>query len=398
MINVVDKSQCCGCSACLNICPRCAIEMLPDDMGFLYPKVNANKCINCGLCEKVCSFNPNYDKSYLFPKPIVYGARNKNKEIVAQSQSGAVFYTIAMKVIEMGGTVYGAGFDSKFQVEHKRAETIDQVQEFRGSKYVQSTMNAIMNQVLADLINERLVLFSGTPCQVAGLRSFLKLKRMDVSNLLCLDLVCHGVPAPYIWRDNLVDIEKGKKRKIIKVNFRDKTNYGWHSHVETYSFSDNTTFSSQHYTKIFYKHLILRQSCSVCYYTNLQRTGDVTICDFWGMKNENPEWDSENKGVSLLMVNTEQGQKILNLIRNDIEYFLCKTEDYIQPNMMHPSEANANRDNFEKDYIRKGFSFVFRKYAVWGIKYRIRFWLKDPKYFLSTVLRMALGHSKSTSK
>ena len=194
MINITNPADCCGCTACASICNHDAIIMKPDALGFLYPEVDGDKCTNCGLCEKVCSFNDNYDTSLNFKDPVAYGARHKNIDEVMKSRSGAVFVALSDYILDNGGIVYGAGYTDHFRVVHKRATTKDERDEFRGSKYVQSDMNSIFRQVKNDLKNGFTVLFSGTPCQTSGLSSYVGKTLRE--NLILIDLVCHGVPGP----------------------------------------------------------------------------------------------------------------------------------------------------------------------------------------------------------
>lgn len=234
MIQVKDSADCCGCSACASICAHDAISMKPDALGFLYPEVDTGKCVDCGLCENVCAFNANYDTSLNLESPIAYGARHKNIDEVMRSRSGAVFAALSDFVLENGGVVYGAGYTDHFRVVHKRAITKEERDEFRGSKYVQSDMNTVFRQVRADLKDGRTVLFSGTPCQTSGLNSFVG-KRLR-NNLILIDLVCHGVPGPFLWRDYIAYLEKKEGKVIEWVNFRDKEQFGWASHKETFKF------------------------------------------------------------------------------------------------------------------------------------------------------------------
>lgn len=196
MIQITNKADCCGCTACASICAQHAISMEPDVMGFLYPKVDTDKCTECGLCEKVCAFNPNYDKSLNLLEPQIYAARHKDMHEIETSRSGAAFIAISDYVLEQGGVVYGAGYAEHFRVVHKRATNKEERNEFKGSKYVQSDLRDIFPQVKADLKQGLIVLFSGTPCQTAGLASYIG-KRLR-EKLILVDIVCHGVPAPYI--------------------------------------------------------------------------------------------------------------------------------------------------------------------------------------------------------
>lgn len=234
MIHITDKSQCCGCTACASICPHGAITMQPDVMGFLYPVVDKNKCTDCGLCEKVCAFHENYDKSFNLPVPEVYAARHKDMHEVETSRSGAAFIAISDWILEHGGVVYGAGYAEHFRVVHKRATTKEERDEFKGSKYVQSDLGNVFKQVKQDLKDGHIVLFSGTPCQTSGLNSYIGKKLRE--NLYLVDIVCHGVPGPNLWQDLLSYLEEKKGDKICWVNFRDKQEFGWAAHHETFKF------------------------------------------------------------------------------------------------------------------------------------------------------------------
>lgn len=234
MIQITDKSQCCGCTACASICAHDAITMQPDALGFLYPVVDKDKCVDCGLCEKVCAFNDHYDTSLNLPKPDAYAARHKDMKEVETSRSGAAFIAISDYVLENGGVVYGAGYTDHFRVVHKRATTKEERDEFKGSKYVQSDMNTVFRQVKKDLKDGLAVLFSGTPCQTAGLHSYVGRKLRE--HLILVDIVCHGVPSPYMWRDYIAYLEKKQGDKICWVNFRDKQKFGWKAHHETFKF------------------------------------------------------------------------------------------------------------------------------------------------------------------
>ena len=234
MIDIKDPSTCSGCTACASICPRDAISMQPDVMGFLYPQVDKEKCIECGACERVCAFNDHYDTSMNLPKPEVYGARHKDMHEVETSRSGAAFIAISDYILENGGVVYGAGYADHFRVVHKRATTKEERDEFKGSKYVQSDLRGVFRQVKKDLKDGLRVLFSGTPCQTAGLNSYIGKKLRE--NLYLVDIVCHGVPGPYMWRDYLAYLEKKQGAEICWVNFRDKQKFGWAAHKETFKF------------------------------------------------------------------------------------------------------------------------------------------------------------------
>lgn len=239
MIRINNPADCCGCTACASICNHDAITMEPDALGFLYPKVDESKCVECGLCEKVCAFNDNYDKSLNLPQPDAYAVRHKDMNEVMKSRSGAAFAAISDYILEQGGVVYGAGYKDHFRVAHKRATTKEERDEFRGSKYVQSDLTGVFRMVKQDLKNGLTVLFSGTPCQTSGLNSYVGKKLRE--NLVLIDIVCHGVPGPFLWRDYLKYIEDKQGDIVTVVNFRDKEQYGWADHKETFKFKMGET-------------------------------------------------------------------------------------------------------------------------------------------------------------
>ena len=234
MIKINNPSDCCGCTACASICAHNAITMEPDVLGFLYPTVDESKCVDCGLCDKVCQFNDNYDRSLNLEQPLAYAARHKDIDEVMKSRSGAVFAAISDYILEQGGVIYGVGYKDHFRVSHKRATTKEERDEFRGSKYVQSDLTGIFRLVKEDLKKGLTVLFSGTPCQTSGLNAYVGKKLRE--NLILVDIVCHGVPSPFIWRDYIAHLEKEQGDQIVAVNFRDKELFGWKAHKESYKF------------------------------------------------------------------------------------------------------------------------------------------------------------------
>ena len=360
MIQIKDKADCCGCTACASICPKDAITMEPDTLGFKYPKVDLSKCIDCGLCEKVCAFNDNYDKSRNLKEPEIYAARHKDIHEIETSRSGAAFIAISDYILENGGIVYGVGYKDHFRVAHKRATTKEERNEFKGSKYVQSDLDEIFRQVKEDLKQGNTVLFSGTPCQTAGLNSYIGKKLRE--NLVLVDIVCHGVPSPYIWRDYLAYIEKKYKNEVLKVNFRDKTRIGWSGHIESFVFENGEKIESKIYTDLFYKHIMLRPSCGNCHYTNFKRPSDITLADFWGWEKTDPNINIDDKGISLIFVNTGKGCVLLDKIKDRTTIIPTEMENCIQPNLKHPTKFNPKWNSFEQEYKRKGFGYILKIY------------------------------------
>ncbi|WP_455643787.1 Coenzyme F420 hydrogenase/dehydrogenase, beta subunit C-terminal domain [Parabacteroides sp.] len=334
MINIIDKKNCCGCNACVLHCPKSCITMQEDEEGFLYPIVDQKTCIDCGLCEKVCPvLNQGEER-----KPLqVYAANNPNEEIRMKSSSGGVFTLLAETIIQEGGVVFGARFNDDWEVIHDYTETKEGLVAFRGSKYVQSRIGESYCQVERFLKEGRKVLFTGTPCQIAGLNLFL---RKEYDNLLTVDFICHGVPSPGVWKsylEELIALQGNQKnsvlshskpiilnsiRDISRIEFRNKR-LGWkkYSFAFTLSVPDghgtkNTVLLSEPYNenifmKGFLADLYLRPSCYACPAKCLKSGSDITIGDYWGIQNVMPEMD-DDKGICCLMENTDKGGQLLS--------------------------------------------------------------------------------------
>lgn len=384
MIKIENPADCCGCTACANICHHAAIAMMPDSLGFLYPQIDVSKCIDCGLCNQVCQFNETYDHTLNFAVPRAYAARHKDIDEIMKSRSGAVFVAISDYILNQGGIVYGAGYKDHFRVVHKRATTKEERDEFRGSKYVQSELTDTFVQVKKDLKEGRLVLFTGTPCQTSGLSAFVGRKNRE--NLILADLVCHGVPSPYIWRDYVRYLEKKEGDVIVKVDFRNKEKFGWHSHKELYSFSKGKEKVCSSYTYLFYKHIMFRRSCSKCHFTNLMRPSDITLADFWGWEEKVPLLNEDDKGVSLVLINTEVGYALWMSVQDEVISFPIEIKDCMQPNLYIPSKEHPSRMDFENLYTSKGLKAVMNCYGDTGWKYKKREHMKRVKSIIKKVL------------
>lgn len=303
MISITDKHNCCGCEACRQRCPHDCIMMREDNEGFLYPEVDMAKCVDCGLCEKVC---PIINVPSDVREPLhTYAAINPNEEIRMASSSGGIFSALAEHTIATGGVVFGARFDKDWNVEHGWADTLDGIKAFRGSKYVQSKIGNSYREAERFLKQGRNVLFSGTPCQIAGLKTFL---RKDYPNLLTVDIICHGVPSPKVWRGYLKSITNSP----LYVNFRDKTTDGWNNwHLKIIDKSNITvcqeSLRSNTYISLFLKNYSLRPSCYDCRMHIGKSDSDIKIADYWGIKNCHPHF-FDNKGSSLVIIYTSKGK------------------------------------------------------------------------------------------
>lgn len=384
-----SKTKCCGCAACQYICPVNAISMRPDFEGFIYPEVNNDKCIGCNKCISVCSFkNDIQSLKYINDnsEPDCYAVVHKNQNVIRDSRSGGVFTAISDYVLEKHGVVYGAvTMSPEMTVVHRRADNKADRNLMRGSKYVQSDISDCFSQIKKDLESGILVLFSGTSCQVAAIKAVVG---EDWPNLFTVDVVCHGVPSPQIWKDYVSYVKKKYRAECIGVDFRNKTKFGWPTHIETIKLKKGKRIrevNSLYYTKLYYSHLIIRQSCSCCPYKCKVHPGDVTIGDYWGIKKAAPEFFSQN-GVSLLLLNTEKGHTLFSYTKDAIKYRKTELSKSMQPPFEGPFPLPANRDAFWNDYKNMKFESVLLKYVGENYKLRISIWRQRALFLIKNVL------------
>lgn len=343
-----SPTSCCGCTACAAICPKKAITMQADSMGFLYPNVDKALCTNCGLCTSTCAFHANDKTSASIEEQGVYGCRLKDENELKKSRSGGAAWALITSFLRQEGVVYGVVCESVTHVVHKRAVSIEECQAMRGSKYVQSDMRGVFPQVKADLQAGRRVLFTGTACQVAGLLSYLPEKLHE--RLTTVDIVCHGVPSPAVWESYVKYVERKYAGQVVAADFRDKK-YGWHSHNETFRLQDGRELMLAYFRQLFYAHRILRPSCSVCPFTKFQRVSDITVSDFWGWEKHHSEWN-DDRGVSLMLVNTEKGE----LLRKDtdLSFIASNREECLQPQLQAPAAIDWPRYKRARQAFEKG--------------------------------------------
>lgn len=290
----------------------------------------------------------------------VYGVKHKDEVVRSLSRSGGVFTALSDLTLDEGGAVYGCALDENLNAIHKRAVTKEERDSFRGSKYVQSQIGYVFKEVKDDLDSGNKVLFSGTPCQIHGLINFLTLKKVDMSGLFTVEILCHGAPSPRIWQD-FID-NNFDRTKIQKVEFRDKKNFGWRDHVETITI-DGKEISSRDYTKLFYSHLGLRQSCFECYYKNLERVADITIGDFWRIENNDKPFD-DDKGVSLVKINSEKGRTFFDRCREALIVKEYPIATCIQPALDHNYTEPSNRSEFWSEYNGRNLMPLIEKYTA----------------------------------
>ncbi len=353
-----NKKECSGCTACKNICPKNAIQMIEDEKGFKYPIIDKEKCIDCGACYRIC---PNIKKEENNKIIETYGVKHRNENERITSRSGGVFVALSDYILNQGGVVYGVKQNKDFTVCHGRAESKKQRDEFKGSKYIQSDMNDIIKKVKQDLREEKIVLFSGTPCQVHAVKVSVPEKYQN--NLYTCDLICHGVPSEKIFKEFLKYVETTSGKKIKEFNFRDKR-FGWETHYETSIMEDGTEITTQFFRNLFYGHNILRPSCYNCNYANIHRPADITIADFWGIEKVAPEF-MDKKGVSLTIVNNEKGKKWFEEVKKDLHIINCSIEDCIKYTytLSNPTPEGEQMEEFWKDYENHNFEYIIEKYA-----------------------------------
>lgn len=361
MIQITEKHNCTGCHACSNICPKQCITMEADSEGFLYPKVDLDSCVDCGLCEKVC---PVLNKLKVENEPRAYACYNKNEQIRLESSSGGIFTLIAEQVINDSGVVFGVGLDKALTALHSYVETKEQLKAFRGSKYVQSKIGETYKKAEAFLNQNKKVLFTGTPCQIAGLKAYLQ---KDYDNLICVDIICHGVPSPKVWEKYLSYQEKLVGAKAQGAHFRHK-NKGWNRFSMALEFKNGDkqiqTLDKDLYMQAFLKDTCLRPSCYKCNFKTLHRQSDITIADFWGIEKVLPKLD-DDKGTSLLLVNSVKGKELFDFLKDSILYEqvdLNKAVSY-NPAAFKSANENPNREGFFGDLDKLSFDKLVDKYC-----------------------------------
>lgn len=325
----------------------------------------------------------------MLTKPRYFGVIHKNENVRMSSRSGGAFTALSDYVLQNDGVVYGCILNDVQQAVHIRTVSSEERNQMRGSKYVQSDMGTCFEQVRKDLCDGRKVLFSGTSCQVDGLKSFLAATKTE-GWILMVDILCHGTPSPLLWQEYLWWHEEKSGKKILKADFRDKKQFGWKGHVETVTFEDGTAESLKVYAHLFYTHNVMRPSCHICPYSQLTRKADITLADFWGWEKTNPAANTDNKGISLLIISTQQGIDIFNEVRTSLNAFECKEENCIQPPLLNPSDAPLGKKKFWKEYYEKGFNHIQKKYGHDGCYEAIKKLM--PLWLLKKLKKLILRH------
>lgn len=357
-IKTQDPFKCYGCHSCENVCPQQAIQMKPNEEGFLYPVIIEENCVHCGLCVKACP----YDSPSTANTPVrAVASQYKNRDVLLSSSSGGLFSALADYILSKDGYVAGCIFDDSFSAIHILTKQRLSVEKMRGSKYVQSTMGDVYKQIQQVLLEGSLVLFTGTPCQVDGLKTFL---RKEYDNLYTVDLICHGVPSQKILEDYLNTV-RGKKGEVTELTFRNKKRNGWCSQGSIgygRKIKTITPFNNSYYNFYYLQNNINRYCCYECRYSNLKRVGDITIGDYWNIVDVLPKVNTTD-GYSAVLINTDKGDKLFNGIAGNLSVYETALEDVVRgnENLSTPCSMPESRKDIYSKILQNGYEETAKK-------------------------------------
>lgn len=357
----ISKEECCGCTACFNLCPKNVISLQSDSCGYDYPAIDASLCINCGLCQNVCQFRKKeIQDSYKSIK--CYALKHKDFSVICASRSAGAFTAFSDYVLDNGGLVYGAKLDADLMVRHHKASKKEERDSFRESKYVQSKLEGVFKNVAEDLKDGKTVMFTGTGCQCDGLRAFLNTKRIDSEKLVIADIVCHGVPSPKMFKEYLQWNERKYHSVVKKFKFRDKQKYSWSEGVEKLTLANGKVKYQDYFTGSIFENFI-RPSCYNCKYTTPYRNSDITLADFWGSEKAAPEFTDYKNGCSLVLIHSEKGLTLFERIKDSISYKEVPLEACLQHRLVSPRKKDPFIDSYWQNYIEKGFDYIIKNYV-----------------------------------
>ncbi len=358
-----EKKNCCSCMACMNICPKQAIIRKHDENGFIFPQIIEDLCIECKLCKKVCVFQ---NKTVTGSEPIsTYVAINKNKDILLSSTSGGIFGALASLILEKKGIVFGCAFNENMEAEHIAIESPLDIKKIQGSKYMLSNINTTYVEAKKMLNNGKWVLFTGTPCQIAGLKSYLG---NNYDKLITADIICHGVPSVKFFKGYIQFLEDKLKGKVLDIKFRDKSK-GW-GHIEKVIYKKDGKIKEKliypfnsYYHSYFLEGVIIRESCYQCKYACGIRVGDFTMGDYWGIEKVHPEIEAKN-GVSVLLVNSKKGMKLMSELE---KYIFITKSTFVQARkyngpLNRPTDKSNRRNVIFKIWREGGYKAVANEY------------------------------------
>lgn len=352
-INIENAKDCCGCRACENICPKKAITMEVNKEGFLYPKVDMEKCVDCGMCRKVCPWLNNISRENYLEKPICYAAKSLDRDIQINSSSGGVFGLLAKKILEEKGVVVGAEMTSDFQVQHTIIDSEKDLHKIMGSKYVASDLKQLFPVIQRELDNNKKVLFSGVPCQISALLKYLQ---KEYDNLATIEVICHGVPSQKLFNKYVEFLEKKYKAKLLEYKFRSKQAACWGTYKALAKFEKNKKIIDKKINADFDPYYCSflhsenhRESCYECKFAKKDRNADLTLGDFWGIEKIMPKMIDYN-GVSVVVINTNKGKEILESLREKLELHEVDYEKVQGYNKQ--LQKSSNRKNSRDDWYK----------------------------------------------
>lgn len=377
---IINSDKCYGCGACINSCKTEALKMKKNEKGFSYPELDKNKCVECNKCYNVCpTVHENLKK--VFNRPTLqntYSIRHRDDTVRLKSSSGGLFTALADYILKHDGVICGVVWNEDFSVKHICANTINDKDKMVQSKYIQSEIEYCFREIENYLKMGKKVLFTGTPCQVAGLKLFLKNKNLD--NLFLCDVLCGGNVSPGFFQEYVKFIEKNRKDKVSSVCFRTKK-LGWKQHhiriILQNSEYEGARKNEEPFFSLYLKKYIIRDACFKCEFASKQRVSDITMGDFWGIEKKDPKID-DDKGISIAIVNTEKGQKLIDAIKNKI-YIEKRDLDIAVPkqiNLQRPPLKPREREKFWNDYVKKGSEYTLKKYTTFGLKEKVIVYLK----------------------
>ncbi len=347
-----DAVLCCGCGACANVCPTDAISWIKNDEGFSEPHIDQGACVDCGLCRKVCPYETSHVGVDASPK--VYAALHRDLDVVMNSSSGGVFTALSDHVLDQGGVVYGVAFDDAYEVRYVRASDRTARDAFRGSKYVQCDGEDMFSQVEKDLADGLLVMFTGTPCQVSGLKRYLQVKKGPMGRLLTVDNICHGVASPLVWDAYLAYIRSNVLRgsRIERLSMRSKQVSWQEQQMACVTDAGDESAALNHgasWNKLYQTTYAIRPSCSQCRYTSYDRVSDLTLADYWNIENAKLNIDYAH-GVNLVLVNTRAGEDLLDSCADLLQTAQSDKASCWQVHLEKPLPLSAKRDRFWRDF------------------------------------------------
>lgn len=358
----LNYEKCTACGACVQRCPENCIELKSDDNGFLYPIVDTTECVDCGLCDKVCPIGKHSNEA---KTPMSYACANREDSMLIQATSGGIFGAIAIYVLDNGGVVYGCAYTDRLKATHVRIDNAEALSTLFGSKYVQSNTRNTYKECEEDLKAGKQVLYSGTPCQIAGLKNYLQ---KDYTNLLTVDLVCHGVASQAYFDKYIELLEKEQGAVCTDYNFRSKKNAGWSAAgIASFKADSGKEFEKKQYyfSNYYYNYYlgcsIYRESCYSCEYANLNRVGDFTLGDFWGAEGLNIPFNVE-KGCSLVLLNSSTADEIFEKLNLHKYQVPLEVATKYNKQLTAPSRARYDRNELLREYREEQAAIIQRNF------------------------------------